>query len=729
MENLKQEEVQHISNSNSISKVDLLLTKHKKVKNLYMDNFLSDTIVVNKSTNKEYNSHKTVLVSGSNYFHFNFLFDSKSNPNCEINGGVVDFAPIQHQLREDKYVIELPEKIESSFSNSDDDSVISIILKFLYNNQKIKKISEEITESNIFKILSIAHSLDIEKLKKKLSKIIIEKYLNEGNCVRVFNESLLFENEELQKSCLNLMKNNFDKIFKNAEEFSMILNLPLDIFGSLIKSDDICVTSEKDICDMVMNYIKTRKNIEKVEDNKRYVEIKPESNQNPNAEIKKPESEEVKSEEVKPENPEAAENPEAPVNPENPDNKENPEKIQINPVINNSKENYVQFWNNRINDLKNKFIKKSLTKEEERSLVECIRFSFLSHNELLALSVDPSMLDHRDLILEGLSIRLNSYENTQTESNHILKVNTTPRAYASLNKEKENKNVANPTNNEIIDSARKEKSVNLNYEEDMVNLKNNMFVSQNPQQRQSQFKNQANNQFNNNMFQSQPIPPQDYNKISNAHYSPKFNYSLDEYNPNKTIEFNYDYDFDENGIFYYLGSLGKSSIFRNPHEIGQIKVLSSSLGKGKLSDLVSREMLNLRTLNEPNSYFGVDLGEERFLIPTCYSIRNRNSSSHVMMNWVLQGSNDKLNFETLDTRLFLHNDNRVSQSLEKDRSLLKTPGCTSTWGIDPKIKDKFPKGFRYFVIKQIDRNSSGGYNLAISGFELYGKGIGRWFFK
>lgn len=42
---------------------------------------------------------------------------------------------------------------------------------------------------------------------------------------------------------------------------------------------------------------------------------------------------------------------------------------------------------------------------------------------------------------------------------------------------------------------------------------------------------------------------------------------------------------------------------------------------------------------------------------------------------------------------------------------------------------KFPKGFRYFIIRQTDINSSGGYNLAFSGLELYGTGIGfKWKF-
>ena len=152
----------------------------------------------------------------------------------------------------------------------------------------------------------------------------------------------------------------------------------------------------------------------------------------------------------------------------------------------------------------------------------------------------------------------------------------------------------------------------------------------------------------------------------------------------------------------------------------------SSLGKGSLSDFVGRSLKNLRTNNEENSFFGVDLGQERYLIPSAYSLKNRNSSSHVLMCWSLEGSNDNSNYEVIDTRIFYSRTNaKYRQNLEKERNELQTPGCTSTWGISKKIKEKFPTGFRYFRIIQIDKNSSGGYNLALSGFELYGEPIGK----
>ena len=223
---------------------------------------------------------------------------------------------------------------------------------------------------------------------------------------------------------------------------------------------------------------------------------------------------------------------------------------------------------------------------------------------------------------------------------------------------------------------------------------------------------------------SAPYPPQDP-RISEEFFRNQLIMSIP-----KPI-FKYTYDFDENGALYFLGTRGKRYQYRNPHEINMVKAFASSISKGQVSDFVGRNLVNLRTENEENSFFGVDLGNNRNLVPSAYSIRNRNSSSHVMLCWNLEASNDRINFEILDTRIFSNRNNpKIHQKLEKERNLLKEPGCTSTWGISKKIKERFPEGFRYFLLKQIDQNSNGSYNLAISGFELYGEGKGRgWVFN
>ena len=162
--------------------------------------------------------------------------------------------------------------------------------------------------------------------------------------------------------------------------------------------------------------------------------------------------------------------------------------------------------------------------------------------------------------------------------------------------------------------------------------------------------------------------------------------------------------------------------------MGQVHAFSSSIGSGKPEDVCGRTVVNCRTGNEPFSYFGVDIGEGRQLLPTCYSIRNRNITTHVMLNWHFEGSNDKVNWTVLDRRLYLTGNQAEDVNFEDEKKLLCQKGASSTWGIDTDIFREIGfEGFRYFRIIQVGKNSSGSDNLALSGMEIYGRVIsGRW---
>jgi hypothetical protein len=99
-----------------------------------------------------------------------------------------------------------------------------------------------------------------------------------------------------------------------------------------------------------------------------------------------------------------------------------------------------------------------------------------------------------------------------------------------------------------------------------------------------------------------------------------------------------------------------------------------------------------------------------------------------MMNWHFEASNDKINWTLLDRRIFLTGDNTWDQQFEEDQKQLCPRGATSTWGIDTELYRELGfDGYRYFRIIQVGKNSSGSDNLALSGFELYGRVIkGRW---
>lgn len=149
-------------------------------------------------------------------------------------------------------------------------------------------------------------------------------------------------------------------------------------------------------------------------------------------------------------------------------------------------------------------------------------------------------------------------------------------------------------------------------------------------------------------------------------------------------------------------------------------MLSSPIGlgiPGKLEDLAGRQVVNLRTSNEKDSYFGVDL-ISRQLVCEGYCLRNRNAVSHVLMTWELQGSNDERTWKTLDKRDY------TQTGLSKAHKL-KEAGASDYFNVAPPPEGEDPKGraFRIFRVLQTGKNSSGSDNMGLSGLELYGLGV------
>ena len=744
----------------------------REIPYFFLNDYLSDAIL--KFDNNEIPFHKIIISSASDFF-FDY-FKTIKNPYEKIE-------------------VNLPEYIKSSLrADINNKEIVENIFKYCYNNQDIKIIEEKITKNNCFNYVEIAHCLKIKSLKEHLEKIIINNFLNEENEIKICEESNLFEMKNVFKQCKENIIKNLGIIPNSKKEMTL---LKYDIFRDIISSDELYVQNEKDICDLVIEYIKSRREIP--EEKQDIKEIKEINNNELNKNIIQ-NNENLNEEEKKEEN-----------NPENQENNEekkeeneiHEEKInEKNDIKENNENDPYNIWKKHIEELKQNSIKKRLSPEEEKNLVSCIRFSFLSHADLISLNNEPIMDNFKDLIMQGLSARLDTYENAK-EKNIII--NLKPRKYLKKKQEVNNPNINNNntnTNNTNIDNKYfntqkkeiEEENMNLNNQfnkfndprnfaysqqintnkfnnyinEDNSTNKNNMRNINNNENNREEInnyerydENNNNNFIDNNESELNYLRAEVFNKDeiyamnkkrnnelnsnknispsqSQVPYAPQDSKILKNYIDNKhqTISkkifpvFKYTYDFDENGALYYIGTLGKKQIYCNPHELNLVTAFASSLSKGEISDFVGRNLVNLRTENEEFSFFGVDLGQNRKLIPTAYSIRNRNSSTHVLLCWELEGSNDKINFEILDRRIFRSDNYEMNKKLERERNLLIKPGCTSTWGISKKIREKFPEGFRYFILKQIDKNSNGSYNLTNSGFELYGDAKGNgWFFN
>ena len=103
---------------------------------------------------------------------------------------------------------------------------------------------------------------------------------------------------------------------------------------------------------------------------------------------------------------------------------------------------------------------------------------------------------------------------------------------------------------------------------------------------------------------------------------------------------------------------------------------------------------------------------------------------HAMMNWQMEGSNDKQDWCVLDKRMHLwEEDENMNKKYENQRKILCQKGQTSHWVIDSDEIMKYEKGHRYFRIMQTCKNSNSSDNMSLSGLELYGCPIGeKWNF-
>jgi hypothetical protein len=227
------------------------------------------------------------------------------------------------------------------------------------------------------------------------------------------------------------------------------------------------------------------------------------------------------------------------------------------------------------------------------------------------------------------------------------------------------------------------------------------------------------------------------NQIENGENEQEMNKFTTIYKISKK-EFVFKYNSDKNGLFYYLGTKGEKQNYKNPFEIGELKVFVSSLAQGDYSNFVGRSLTNCRSANEENAFFGVDLGKDRSLIPKHYTIRNRDSNQYVLLNWTLEASLDFQKWFMIDRRIHNGDNLENNRSKMKQRELLMEKGAVTTWTVQlddlrkiiMSITSNYKsfKGFRYFRIRQIGKNSSNSYNLALSGFELYGTAFGVWKF-
>ncbi len=164
--------------------------------------------------------------------------------------------------------------------------------------------------------------------------------------------------------------------------------------------------------------------------------------------------------------------------------------------------------------------------------------------------------------------------------------------------------------------------------------------------------------------------------------------------------YTYSSDGDTNGVFYALGSYIGGGSWVNPYTAGLVGIVAPTglFSTNSYITIVDRASNNSATNDVANSSFIFDLGIGRSLVMSKYSYRAWTSGNNLPTAFVIQGSNDAVNWTTLDTQTGL--------SLSAAQWLSATVTNMTPW--------------RYFQMKNIATDSSGNNYLTIGEMEFYG---------
>lgn len=128
-------------------------------------------------------------------------------------------------------------------------------MKYLYANQNIQSIKDEIKEDNYYTLYSQAFALKCEKLLKELTQHNIECLLNETNVCHMYHDAIEHQDEALMKACADLLVQKFENIHEEGRDRQFLLELDVPNFVNILSSDKLNITHENVLPDLVLDYI------------------------------------------------------------------------------------------------------------------------------------------------------------------------------------------------------------------------------------------------------------------------------------------------------------------------------------------------------------------------------------------------------------------------------------------------------------------------------------------
>ena len=176
-----------------------------------------------------------------------------------------------------------------------------------------------------------------------------------------------------------------------------------------------------------------------------------------------------------------------------------------------------------------------------------------------------------------------------------------------------------------------------------------------------------------------------------------------------TTAFTYGSNGDTNDVLNFIGkNYDNAGTWANPHTAGRVVVSYSTTGAGVPANLVDRATNAFNYTNTvANSWFAVDLGAGKTVMPNYYSIRHDGETGYYLRNWKLQGSNDAVATASVVTT-WTDLDTRTSDTT------IAAPNAWGSWAVTGA------SSYRWLRVVQTGLNANGDNYLIFGELQVYG---------
>ena len=136
-------------------------------------------------------------------------------------------------------------------------------MKYIYGNQNIGLIRDEINEENFYSLYAQASALGCERLMEDLRELSITSLLNEHTVLHLYLDAVEHHETKIMEACSNVITERFEEICSRQDpDLTHLMELNLENFISILKSDSLNLLNEDVLVGLVQNYINIREKIE-----------------------------------------------------------------------------------------------------------------------------------------------------------------------------------------------------------------------------------------------------------------------------------------------------------------------------------------------------------------------------------------------------------------------------------------------------------------------------------